>query len=153
MTWRYYKPKRLPAKTSKRGRWVLAIMLIVVGLLVLFNSGCTTWLPMTETLSALPEKDVARIVQETGVPAEVVRDPTIHRVSEVELGCWQLVQKCWPGVKWYMKALGSVPLACTEIWQMADHTKEARIYTCWWTTAGTLAHEREHARGKTHNGW
>lgn len=120
-------------------------------LLLAATSGCTSMLPMTH--GAFAEKDVGRVAQATGLPEEVVRDTTIHVVEEQRMGCFQMVKKCWAGVKWYMKAIGSVPLACTELWQIPDGTKKAIIYSCWWTDPVTMAHERKHAEGEGHAYW
>ena len=120
-------------------------------LLALALTGCTSMLPMTH--GSFPEKDIARVMKETGLPESVVRDTTIHKVEEVRMGCFQLVKKCWPGVPLHMKLIGSIPLACTELWQMPDATKKAVIYSCWWTDPVTMEHERKHAEGYGHEYW
>lgn len=116
--------------------------------------GCTSMLPMDSTVtSTLPESEIQRIMERTGVSLEQVLDPTIHRVDEQEMGCWELIKTCWSGLPWYLKALGSVPLACTTIYQWPDGTKSATINHCWWTTDGVMEHEREHTKGHGHAYW
>jgi hypothetical protein len=115
--------------------------------------GCTSMLPMTETISQMPEDDVQRVAMATGLTEAQVRDPTIHEVHEVRLSFTQMLDECYPNIPWYMKALGSVPLACTKIIQQPWNEKVAIIYYGWYTDPWTMAHEREHAQGKTHAWW
>ena len=116
--------------------------------------GCSAMLPMTHDLKAvLSDKDVIRIAAETGLTADQVRDPVIHEVNEVRLSCMNMLAKCFPSVPWYMKAIGSIPLACTEIRQLPTNVKTATIYSCWWTDPMTMAHERQHAKGEMHKYW
>ena len=123
-------------------------------LLLAATSGCTSMLPMTHNITAaIPEDKVAEIMERTKVSREQVLDPTIHRVDENKIGCWEMVRMCWPSMPWYLKALGSVPLACTTIYQWPDGTKSATINHCWWTDGATMAHEREHTQGKGHAYW
>jgi hypothetical protein len=123
-------------------------------LLTCLLAGCSSMLPMTHDLKAvLSEQDVTRIAGETGLTAEQVRDPVIHEVKEVRLSCTGMVAKCFGSMPWYMKAIGSIPLACTEIRQLPTNIKTATIYSCWWTDPVTMAHERQHAQGDMHKYW
>lgn len=116
--------------------------------------GCTSMLPMTHDMkAALPEAQVQRIAEITKLTPEQVREPTIHEVHEVTLGCWQMVQECYAGVPLYLKLLGSVPMGCTKIIQQPWNEKVAIVYTCWWTDPLTKDHEREHAKGMQHAYW
>ena len=126
--------------------WFVFVLLSLVG--------CTSLLPMTEDMRAsLPEAEVQRIASVTHLTPEQVRDPKIHEVHEVTLSCWQLVQECYGGIPLYLKLLGSVPLGCTKIIEQPWNEKVAIIYSCWWTDPFTMNHEREHAKGATHEYW
>lgn len=122
-------------------------------LCVLLLSGCTSLLPMTETVSQMPEADVQRVALATHLTEAQVRDPKIHEVHEVKLGFWQLQEECYSSVAWYLKLLGAFPLGCTKIIQQPWAEKTAIVYTFWGTDPWTRAHELEHAQGKTHNFW
>jgi len=116
--------------------------------------GCTSLLPMTDDLkSSLSEGEVKRIAAITKLSEADVRDPKIHEVHEVKLSCWQMVQECYPGMPFYMKALGSVPMGCTKIIQQPWNEKVAIIYSCWLTDPITMKHERQHAKGEMHAFW
>ena len=109
---------------------------------------------MTNNLeSTMSDADVKRIAAATGLSEADVRDPKIHEVHEVKLSCWQMVQQCYPSVPFPLKVLGSVPMSCTTIIQQPWNEKVAIIYSCWMTDPITMEHEREHARGETHNYW
>lgn len=120
---------------------------LVFGLLV----GCTSLLPMTnEVLNDETATEVARI---TGLTVPQVKDPTIHEVHEIKLSFWQMQEECYPSVRWYLKLIGSFPLACTKIIQQPWNEKVALIYYSWITDPITMEHEREHAKGATHAWW
>lgn len=149
--WRYrIMPRRLPKRTSTRGKVVLLIMLLFT-LFVLV--GCTSLLPMTGSITDLPEDRIQSLMERTGVTREQILDPTIHRVDEEQIGCWELVKRCWSGMPWYLQVLGSIPMACTTVYQWPDGTKSATINYCWWTDPLTMRHERQHAKGEGHEYW
>ena len=60
---------------------------------------------------------------------------------------------CYPGVPFYLKVLGSVPLGCTTIIQQPWKEKVAIIYSCRLTDPITMNHERGHALGEMHSYW
>jgi hypothetical protein len=127
---------------------------IAVICLCLLLSGCSGWLPMTGDLkSSISDAEVKRISSVTHLSEDKVRDPVIHEVHEVSLSCWQMLQECYPSVKWYLKALGSIPLACTKIIQQPWNEKVAIIYSCWLTAPFSMDHERKHAKGEMHAYW
>jgi hypothetical protein len=64
-----------------------------------------------------------------------------------------MMQQCYPGVPFYLKMLGSLPLGCTTIYQQPWNEKVAIIYSCWITDPVTMEHERRHARGEMHANW
>lgn len=126
----------------------------LIAVLALCLAACTSMLPMTDQVaSALPEEDVARIAAVTWLTPEQVRDPTIHEVHEVRLSFGQMLDECYGSVPLYLKLLGSIPLGCTKIIQQPWNEKVAIIYFSWATDAGTMAHEREHAKGAGHRYW
>ncbi len=122
-------------------------------LALLLIAGCTSMLPMTETVSQMPEADVQRVAIATGLTEAQVRNQKISEVHEVKLSFWQLQDECYSSVAWYLKILGSFPLACTKLIQQPWNEKVAIIYYGWFTDPITMAHEREHATGRTHSWW
>lgn len=127
----------------------LVFWTVVSGFLV---ASCTSILPMTGEMN-LPESDVQRIAEITKLTPEQVRDKTIHETHEVKLSFVDLMGECYPSVKWYLKLLGSVPLACTKIIQQPWNEKVALIYYWALTDPITMNHEREHAKGAAHLAW
>lgn len=127
---------------------------IVMGLFLAWSMACTGMLPMTGDLkSVIPDSEVKRIAAITKLTEDQVRDQTIHEVHEIRLSFWQMLAECYPGVKWYMKLLGSLPLACTKIFQQPWNNKVALIYYWGPLAVFTLEHERRHAKGETHAYW
>lgn len=125
---------------------------LAFGIFLSWSASCTSLLPMTGGLS-LSDADVKRVVSITKLSEDQVRDQTIHEVHEVRLSFWQVVEECYPSVPMFWKLLGSIPLACTKLIQQPWNEKVALIYYSWATDPMTMAHEREHAKGRMHALW
>lgn len=115
-------------------------------------ASCTSLLPMTGE-TEISHDEAIRIAMQTHLTEAQVKDPTIHEVHEVRLGFWQLQDECYVGVPVFWRLLGSFPLGCTKIIQQPWNEKVAIIYYGWFTDPITMAHEREHAKGKGHALW
>lgn len=127
---------------------------VLFGVFISFSMACTSMLPMTGDLkSTIPELEIKRVASITHLTEDQVRDPTIHEVHEIKLSFWQMQAECYPSVKWWMKLLGSFPMACTKIIQQPWNEKVALIY--YWAPLApfSLEHERRHAKGETHAWW
>lgn len=132
---------------------------------VLMLAGCSNMLPMTDHVWDVSDKEVARMQRELGadVTAEQIRNPVIDYKFEVALPCWEMLRICYRGVPWYLKALGSVPMACTTTWIQIDRDpvsnvvtwvgKTAIAYSCWFTPGVAMTHERQHLDGEAHRFW
>lgn len=126
---------------------------ILLGLFFAWSMACTAMLPMTDRVDQMDDFTAARIALATGLTAAQVKDPIIHEVHEVKVPCSEMLRLCTPSVPWYLMVLGSVPLACTTLYQQPWAEKVAIIHYCWMTDPLTMAHEREHATGATHKYW
>lgn len=76
-------------------------------------------------------------------------DFSSFRVTENKVGCWDMVNRCMPGVPFPIKPLIVMPLGCAVV----DFEKSTcDIYTCSLSPRFVPAHEHEHCRGMDHNG-
>lgn len=133
---------------------------LVLGLLIAWSMACSPMLPKTGW--QVSDAEVARLRGELGqdLTAEQVRDPAIDVKAELTVPCLRMLEICWAGMPWYWKALGSVPLGCTQFWlqvwrdqttgRIVDVDKTALSFTCVLSPQFVKDHEREHLDGMLH---
>jgi hypothetical protein len=132
---------------------------------VLLLAGCSNMLPMTDKVWDVSDQEVRRRQDEVGadVSPEQIRNPVIDYKFEVAVPCLEMLRICYKGVPWYLKALGSVPMACTATWVQVERDpktthvtwvgKTAIAYSCWATPGIVMSHERQHLEGEAHRFW
>lgn len=87
----------------------------------------------------------------TPMPHKPVIGPDFsqYQVTEHRIGCWEMQQRCLPGVPFPIKPLLVAPLGCATV---DFERKTCDIYTCAISPGFVLTHEREHCRGMDHGG-
>jgi hypothetical protein len=76
-------------------------------------------------------------------------DMTSYKVTEHEVGCWEMTQRCAPNIPFPIKPLLVMPMGCATV---NFDKRTCDIYVCSMSPGFVLKHERQHCEGWDHGG-